>query len=186
MSVIQRVAIQGDRASFHEIAAHKYYKESIELLYCDTFQEVFELLRHGSASQAFVAVHNSTHGVIHEVETLISQANVHIEGRHPLRIDQHLIVHPDATLDDIRTVLSHPVALSQCDVFLARLDRRVQSYHDTSAAVEYVRQSGDRTLAAIGSEVAATLHGMKILKWSIQNDQRNTTTFASLRILNNS
>lgn len=172
------VAIQGDQASFHEIAAYKHYQEPIKLIYCQTFDEVFEKLAKGDAHKAFVAVRNSAHGEICEVKQLIENNAFEKESEYSLRIEQHLIGLHDATLDTVKRVVSHPVALSQCDTYLSGYEQ--QEYYDTSAAVEYVKKQGNASLAAIGSEAAAKLHGLKIIKRSIQNEVNNTTVFASL------
>lgn len=175
-----RVAIQGDPASFHEIAAHNYYKQPIELVYCRSFEETFHQLIRGDADRAFVATSNSAHGVITEVEELFSKNAVKKEGEHRLRIEQHLIGLKGAVVGSIREVISHPVALSQCNAYLS--DFATQEYHDTSAAVEYVKLNGNKALAAVGSSAAAELHGLEILQRSIQNDPNNVTTFASVAI----
>jgi prephenate dehydratase len=183
MKSILKVAIQGDRASFHEIAAHQYYQQPVRLAYCASFEEVFKQLAHGNVDKAFVAVENSVHGSISEVYALLSAHSVSIESYHSLRIEQHLIGLPSASLVEIDEVLSHPVALSQCDIYLSVFRQRY--HHDTSAAVEYVKKQGDQTLAAVASEAAAKLHGMKILRRSIQNDSDNTTIFASISLVEN-
>ncbi len=176
-----KVAIQGDRASFHEIAAQRYYQESVELLYCQTFEETFALLHSGGADRAFVAVSNTAHGTITEVAKLINVHPVKTEGTHDLPIEQHLIGTSSANLGTIQRVVSHPVALSQCSIYLSERLAHSQKteYHDTSAAVEYIKTLNSPGVAAIGSEAAATLHGMRIIKRAIQDDPNNVTTFQS-------
>lgn len=176
-----KVAIQGDRASFHEIAAHRYYQETVELLYCQTFEETFALLTNGSADRAFVAVSNTAHGTITEVSTLIQLHSVKIEGAHDLPIEQHLIGAPTATVQTIQRVISHPVALSQCSIYLngELMHSQKDEYHDTSAAVAHIKALNSPEVVAIGSEAAATLHGMRIIKRAIQDDPNNVTTFQS-------
>ena len=173
-----RVAIQGDRASFHEIAAHQYYKTPITLLYCHTFQDVFDALNDGRVDKAFVATRNSGHGDIKEVHQLIAATKPTVEGEHPLPIQQHLLGLPGARAGSIHTIISHPVALSQCSRYVS--NRHTQEYHDTSAAAAFVKTSNNPAFAAIGSEQAAKLHGLDILEASIQNDQKNITIFQSL------
>lgn len=180
MKTSLKVAIQGDRASFHEIAANNYYIQPIELIYCQSFEETFNQLVHGSADRAFVATMNSAHGEIAEVKDLLLKEGVKKEGEYHQPIEQNLIGLQDADISSIRQVISHPVALSQCNRYLADFETR--EYHDTSAAVEYVKLRGDKALAAVGSSAAAKLHGLEILQRSIQNDPNNVTTFASVRV----
>jgi prephenate dehydratase len=177
-----RVAIQGDRASFHEIAALNYYKQPIEIIYCQTFDEAFRSLRNGESSRAFVAVRNSSHGEINEVKHLLAQHDYKSEGEYDLPIDQHLIGLPGTDLVRIQKVISHPVALSQCGNYLnTALSHAEQlDYYDTSAAVGYIKELSDASVVAIGSELAAKLHGLMILRRAIQDDPNNSTTFVSL------
>lgn len=176
------VAIQGDRASFHEIAAHRYYKTPIQLIYCQTFEEAFEKLLSGTADKAFVAVANSNHGDIDEVKQLMITNNVVPDGEYLLPIQQHLIGLDNTDLEKITTVISHPIALSQCSLYVKnQLSKAiVLDYYDTSAAIDYVKEKGDPSIAAIGSESAAELYGLKILRRSIQNDPNNATLFKSM------
>lgn len=176
-----RVAIQGDRASFHEIAAKKHFTNPITLLYCQTFEEAFAHLLHGEADRTFVAVANSAHGTIQEVAQLVEAHPVTAEATHQLAIEQHIIGSKPIELSEIKEVISHPVALSQCSLYLESALRhsKKSDYHDTSAAVEYIKRRNDPSVVAIGSEAAAELHGMHILKRAVQDDPRNITTFTS-------
>lgn len=178
------IAIQGDRASFHEIAAHNYYQQPIELVYCESFKQVFEELTGGTVDKAFVAVSNSSHGIIDEVSSLIKRTNPVIEGHYLLPIKQHIIGLPNTDLKRVTTIVSHPVALSQCNIHIEEYfdNAETQSFYDTSAAVEYVKQLNDPTIVAIASDAAATLHGLTILHPAIQNDSDNATLFKSLAI----
>lgn len=177
-----KVAIQGDRASFHEIAAYQYYDVPVALVYCQSFEEVFSLVLNSIVDRAFVAVSNSSHGPIEHVHALMSDCDLTVEGEYLLPIHQHLIGTVESDLTDVKSVLSHPIALSQCSAFIENQlsEASVQSYYDTSAAIRYVKQQNDRSIVAIGSEEAATLYGLKILQRSIQNDPKNATLFWSL------
>lgn len=177
-----KVAIQGDRASFHEIAAMNYYKQPITLIYCQSFKEVFTILASGEADRAFVAVSNSNHGEIHEVKALFESSNVSIEGEYGLSIKQHLVGLPGTDLGKIRKIISHPVALSQCSDYLASqfINVELEKYHDTSAAIALVKHLSNSSIVAIGSDRAARMHGLVILQHAIQDDANNMTFFKSL------
>jgi len=182
MNNLPKVAIQGDRASFHEIAAHKYYTYPVELIYCQSFEEAFQMLTNRLVDKAFIAISNTAYGEIKEVALLIANEELNTEGEYLLPIDQHIIGLTNTDLRSITKIISHPVALSQCDLYLAEHHKYVamHEYHDTSAAVELVQRLSDPTVVAIGSEAAAKLHGLKILRRNIQNDPNNATLFRSL------
>jgi len=172
------VAIQGDRASFHELAATAYYLAPITYLYCRSFEDVFEALQSGRAERGFVAIANSSHGPIKEVHQLLRRYQPVVEARFRYDVHQHLIGLPDSRPSDIRTVISHPVALSQCSRHLKAYPD-VVPYYDTAAAIEQVQRRADPTLAAVGSREAAELYGLTVIEEDIHNDTDNHTVFAS-------
>src|SRR5512141_2771204 len=113
-----KVAIQGEAASFHDVAAHEFFGDEIELVCCSTFADAFAALDSGKADAAILAVENSNHGPIQETLDLLAATKPTVLGEVTLAIHQQLIGLPGSTLADITEVHSHPVALSQCSVFL--------------------------------------------------------------------
>ena len=177
-----RVAIQGDAGSFHHQAANQFFGEDTDIIACETFADVFAALDSGSADRAVAAISNSWYGVLPEVTELQEQYKFEEVGELDLPIHQNLITLPNATLEDIKVILSHPVALDQCskyfDEHLPDAERR--EYHDTAAAVEYISDRGDTSIAAVASEWAAELYRLPVLARKIENDPNNTTTFIML------
>lgn len=177
------IAIQGQAASFHDVAARKYFGDDIDTIFCDLpFRLVFDALEEGRADYAVCAIENSLHGTINDVYDLLQVRPSLIRGEVILRIEQCLIGMPGATLADITEVYSHPVALSQCEDFLdtalpaaARFD-----HPDTAGSVADVKASGDKHKAAIASAAAAEMHGMQILRRGIETNHHNFTRFVVL------
>lgn len=177
-----RVVIQGVVGSFHDEAAHQWFGDSITIVPATTFADVFAALKNGAADYAVVAVKNSTYGNIPESNDLLAASSHPILGEIILPIAQHLIAIPGASLDTIRAVYSHPVALPQCSTFLqTHLPRAAQiEYFDTAASVEFVKQQNNPRLGAIASRRAAELYNLPIVAENIQNDSTNTTCFIVL------
>jgi len=174
-----RIVLQGELGSFHHLAAGHWYKNDNEYLAAESFAEVFEVLAAGQADQAVVAIENSSFGSINEVYDLLSKYGYPTIGELNERIHQQLIALPGTKLSDITEVVSHPVALAQCANFLKRRlpnAERVE-YHDTAAAVEYVKNTGNPKFAAIGSSSAAETAELQILEANIENDRQNYTRF---------
>jgi prephenate dehydratase len=177
------VAIQGQAASFHDVAARKYFGDDISTIFCDLpFRLVFDALEEGRADYAVCAIENSLHGTINDVYDLLQVRPSSICGEVFLHIEQCLIGLPGATLADITEVYSHPVALSQCEDFLdtslphaARFER-----DDTAGSVADIAASGDKHKAAIASAAAAQLHGMQILQRGVETNHHNFTRFVVL------
>ena len=116
---MKKIAIQGVPGSYHDIAAHKYFKdEEIELICCNTFEEVFENMRKDSNVIGTVAIENTIAGsLLHNYE-LLRESGATIIGEHKLRISHNIMCLPDESWEDLTEVNSHPVALAQCREFL--------------------------------------------------------------------
>lgn len=173
------IAIQGAPGSFHHIAAHHWYGDAHNYLPADSFAAVFNALASHKADVAVVAVENSLYGSITEVYDLLLRHNYPIVGEVTEHIHQNLIGSNGTKLSDIGHVYSHPVALAQCAAFLDSelAQAEIIEYHDTAAAVEHIKALGDRHVAAIASTLAAEMHGMDILRPSIQDERSNFTRF---------
>lgn len=174
-----KIAIQGELGSFHHEAAQRYYSAPLDIIACESFSEVFGTLNRHDAEAAVIAIENSLYGSINEVYDLIESHCYPVVGEVYLRVEQQLIGLPDATLSGITHVYSHPVALAQCEHFLeTNLPNAQQvAYHDTAAAAEYIAQQANPAFAAIASRAAASLHGMPILRETIEDNNANYTRF---------
>ncbi|MDZ7372295.1 MAG: prephenate dehydratase [candidate division KSB1 bacterium] len=175
------VAFQGARYAFSEIAARKFFAQELDLLPCRSFDEAFEAVESEKAEFAVVPIENSLTGSIHRVYDLLLQHDLLIVGETSLRIEQHLIAHPGAKLEDIRIIYSHPQALEQCREFLASLPNvEAVAAYDTAGSVKMIRDQGLRHAAAIGSRWAAEDYGMAILCEEVEDIPENFTRFIVL------
>lgn len=176
------IAIQGDRASFHDIAGAQFFGPKTKRVFCDTFADTFAALGSDKADYALCAIENSLYGSINDVYDLLFAYNFQIVGEVYLQVEQCLIGLPGTQLADITEVYSHPVALAQCerylDMNLAQAKR--MEYHDTAASVQLVSNLQKPTLAAIAGRQAAELYDMEILASSIETDSQNYTRFVAL------
>ena len=172
------IAIQGQRASFHDIGAGKYFGAG-ERLFCESFTETIAALTTKKADYSLCAIENSIHGSIDEVYELIAKHNLFIVGELYIPISQCLIGLPGSAIESISSVYSHPVALSQCEEWLTDhlpyADKH--EYHDTAASVGHILELADEHAAAIASKEAAELYELPILASSIETDKENYTRF---------
>ena len=171
-----RIAIQGELGSFHHVATLRWFGEDAAIVPAESFDEVFGLLNRFEAGAAVVAIENSLYGGISHVYDLLESHRYPIIGEVHVPVHQQLIGTPGA---DVKQVYSHPVALAQCSDYLganypnaARIE-----FHDTAAAVEYVKQLGDPRVAAIASREAALLHNLPIIAENIEDNPANFTRF---------
>ena len=176
---MKRIAIQGVPGSFHDIAAHKFFpNEEIELICCDTFEEIFVHIHEDSSVIGMLAIENTIAGsLLHNYE-LMRESGVTIVGEHKLRIKHNIVCLPEDDWDTLTEVNSHPVALAQCRNFLQRHPQmKVVEADDTAKSAEIIREKNMRGHAAICSKYAAELYGMKILEESIETNKHNFTRF---------
>lgn len=179
---MKRIAIQGIHGSFHDIASHQYFDgEEIELICCDTFEQVFETVKKDPEILALVAIENTIAGsLLHNYE-LLRESNLTIVGEHKLHIEHSLLVLPDESEADIREVNSHPVALMQCRSFLAgHPNWKVVEVEDTAGAAANISNLTLHSHAAICSKYAAPIYNMKVLYEGIEDNKHNYTRFLVL------
>ena len=174
---MKKIAIQGVPGSYHDIAAHKYFKdEEIELICCNTFEEVFENMRKDSNVIGTVAIENTIAGsLLHNYE-LLRESGATIIGEHKLRISHSIMCLPDESWEDLTEVNSHPVALAQCREFLQQ-ELKVVETDDTAGSAKNIHEKQLKGHAAICSKYAASMYGMKILQEGIETNKHNFTRF---------
>jgi len=176
-----RIAFQGEQGSFSQKAAHKIFGTRIEPVSCLSFEDVFNAVAHKKVECAVIPIENTLAGSIHQNFDLLAHHSLEIVGETFLRVEHNLIAHPGVGMRRIERIYSHPAALEQCKRLLRRL-RKVEkiSYYDTAGSVKLIRDQGMRNAAAIASEDAARIFGMKILRRRIEDDPENYTRFLAL------
>lgn len=176
---MKRIAIQGERGSFHDIAAHEYFEgEQIQLICCATFEEVFENIRKDPTVIGLVAIENTIAGsLLHNYELLRASGDT-IVGEHKLHIRHALCCLPDDDWGNLQEVHSHPVALQQCRRFLSNHpDLKAVEAEDTAGSAAYISKHQVHGWAAICSAYAAKEYGMKVLEDDIHDNKHNFTRF---------
>jgi prephenate dehydratase len=178
--MVKRVAFQGERGAYSELAARAALGNEIEVVPYHSFDEVFECVQAGADDLGIVPIENSLAGSIHRNYDLLLRHRLHIVGETQLRVEHCLIAHPGTALEEIKMVRSHPQALAQCEHTLNRLGVQIEAAYDTAGSVRHLRESGERHAAAIASRLAAEIYGMSILDTGIEDDKQNFTRFLLL------
>jgi prephenate dehydratase len=126
-------------------------------------------------------VENSLAGSVVRVYDLLLESDLGIVAETILPIEHNLIGCPETSLDDIRSVASHPMALAQCEkFFLAHPHLKRVPAEDTAGSVRDVISRGDKSAAGIAGRRAAIHYGGVILAESIQDNLENFTRFVLL------
>ena len=176
---MRKVAIQGTLGSYHDIAAHDYFAdEEIELLCCATFEDIFTAIRNDGQIVGMLAIENTIAGSLLHNNELLRQSGTQIVGEYKLRISHSFVCLPDDDWDDLTEVNSHPIALMQCREFLnSHPSLKVVETEDTALSAELIQKQQLRGHAAICSQAAARMYGMKVLQQGIETNKHNFTRF---------
>jgi chorismate mutase/prephenate dehydratase len=181
-----RVAYQGAEGSYSHLAAQKSYagrSGGVLLAGHETFRGAAEAVTSGEADLALLPIENSTAGSINETYDLLAEGKLVVTGEAVAAIEHCLLALPGVALDELRVAISHPQALRQCEAFFrAHPGIRAREEFDTAGAARKVRESGDRTVAAIASAAAATTYGLEILARGIQTEATNSTRFVEVAL----
>jgi prephenate dehydratase len=179
-----KIAIQGERGSFSHEAALQFFPAGAEIVSCPLSAEVFEQLAERKVEAAVLPIENSLAGPVVEHYDLLLAHDAAIEREGLLRIRHNLIGVPKASIERLRQVISHPVALAQCRKYLRTLSGvAVLPFYDTAGSVKHVMEQRDPTVAGIASEQAALEYGGNVLAASIEDNEENFTRFHVVRRL---
>ena len=171
-------AYQGQPGAYSEQAARRMCGTDATLLPCDTLAETFAAVAAGRARCAIVPLENTLAGPVPGAVTLLLESGFVVHGEIAEHIDHVLAAPPGATLDGVREILSHPVALAQCERFFkAHPAIRAVPVFDTAGALQMVMREGSPSRAAIAGESAANLYGASILARHLQDHPSNYTRF---------
>jgi len=177
----ETVAFQGERGAFSEEAAYKLLGRDIQVLPCETFEAAFQSVVKRKASLCLVPIENTLAGSIYENYDLLLRNDLHIVCEVNLRIVHHLIAFPGTTLQNLRRVYSHPVALAQCSRFFSRHPRFEKiPFYDTAGSVKMLAEERPANTAAIASRIAAAVYGARILQRHLEDHHENFTRFLLL------
>ncbi len=179
----ERIAIQGELGSNSHMAALRVLDgELAEIVPCGVSAEVFERLASGAATMAVLPIENSLHGSVFEHYDLLLESGVRVVGEVMLKIQHHVIVVPGVKLEEVKRVMSHPVALSQCRRWL-REHPEIEAvpFYDTAGSVKQLMAAGLKDAAGIAPKLAATEYGAEVLVAGIEDHRENYTRFYVLR-----
>lgn len=173
------IAFGGALGTYSDLACRAVFPDDATLP-CLGFEEAVAAVHNHKADRAMIPVENAIAGRVADVHHLLPQAELHITGEHYQPVQHHLLALPGTKLADIKIVKSHVQALSQCRGFIRRHGYQPAAQGDTASAAAEIKAKQDRSLAAIGSELAGTIYGLESLAADIADQTGNTTRFLIL------
>ncbi|MDE6272150.1 MAG: prephenate dehydratase [Muribaculaceae bacterium] len=180
------VTIQGVAGCFHDAAAREFFSIhaphiNVEPLPCETFPAMFHALEADRQLVGIMAIENTIAGALLQNHELLRQSDLKIIGEHKKRISHSIAALPEETLESVQAVMSHPMALMQCDLFLGEHPHiKSVEWFDTAGAARDIAEGQLPHRAAICPALAAELYGLNILEKEIETNKRNFTRFLVL------
>jgi len=174
-----RVAYQGVPGAYSEAAALKAYPQC-EAVPCEQFEAAFQAVELWLVDKAVLPIENSLGGSIHRNYDLLLRHRLHIVGEVQLAVHHCLLGLPGVKKEELKRVVSHPQALSQCEHTLSTLGVIREAVDDTAGAAQFIAANNLRDTGAVASARAAEIYGLQILVDGIQDDSENVTRFLML------
>jgi prephenate dehydratase len=171
-----RVAFQGERGAYSEMAALQYFPRAT-LVPKKSFSDAFFAVEEKKAGFAVIPVENSIEGSVGEVYDLLAETRLAAVGEVYQRVRHCLIANKGVRMGDVKVAYSHPQALGQCRAYLQKKKVQAMPAYDTAGSVKMVKEQRLRDAAAIASRRAAELYGMEILEEGIEDRKNNYTRF---------
>ena len=172
-----RVVFQGAKGAYSQIAMEEFFGKKIDNFCVDTFRQAMCALEEGSADYAVLPIENSTAGIVSEIYDLLVEFENYIVGEQIVKVEHCLLGLEEASTEDIEIVYSHPQSLLQSASFLEQHSWQQISLLNNAFAAQRVREEGKKNQAAIASERAGELYGLKVLERGVNQAENNCTRF---------
>lgn len=180
------VTIQGIAGCFHDVAARNFFsmhfpEKGVSTLACDSFPAMFRTLEENPDLCGIMAIENTIAGALLQNHELLRKSDMRIIGEYKMRISHSIAALPGESMESVKAVMSHPMALMQCDEFLGHYPEiKMLEWFDTAGAARDIREGKLSARAAICPKLAADLYGLEILRDGIETNKRNFTRFLAL------
>lgn len=172
-----KIAYSGVEGAFAEMAAKKIFLNGKRVPYGD-FKSAYQAVENGECDIAVLPIENSYAGEVGGVIDLLFSGSLYVNGIYRLEIVQNLLGVKGARLSDIKTVISHPQALTQCGDYIKEHGFEILEASNTAVAGKAVATNGDMSVAAIASIDTAKLYDLDVVDHDINRSNVNTTRFA--------
>ena len=171
-----KIAFQGVPGAYSHMACQAV-QPGMDAVACASFEDMLSAVQDGRAALAMVPVENSTAGRVADIHHLLPESGLHIIGEHFQRVNHHLLAPRGSQLDKLKAVHSHAQGLAQCRQHIRKLGLTPIMHADTAGAAKDVAATGDPTVAAVASRLAAEIYDLDIMIDSLEDDKKNTTRF---------
>ena len=147
------------------------------LFECASFDEVFDCVDRGKCEFGVVAKENSLEGsVTATLDNFSFKSSATILGEEVIDIHHCLVMHPDAKIEDVATVLARPARAVPPLPERAPTGRSTITTSSTAESARLVMENP--RVAGIANAFAAELYGARVEEREIEDHFGNQTSFA--------
>lgn len=172
-----KVGFQGVPGAFSEEALIKIFGEDSNRFSYEEFEDVFEAIENDEIKYGVLPIENSSTGAISKVMDLLKKYDFHILAEETIKINQHLMGIRGTKLEDIKEVYSHAQGIEQSSEFLKQYNWKLIPFHNTATSAKFVKDTGDKSKAAIAGIRSAKIYDLEIIEECINTLKDNTTRF---------
>lgn len=173
---LKLIGFQGEHGAFGEAAA-RCFNPNLVTIPCLQFSDVFEGVESGQLDCGIVPVENSLAGPVTMVNEMLVETPLKVVGAVRHRVSHCLLALPETKFDDVKSVYSHPQALSQCRDFLARHGLDGLPFYDTAGAAKMLASERPKRGAVIADRLCARLYNLAVIEAGIEDHPLNFTRF---------
>ncbi len=170
------IAFQGLPGAYSDLACRTAHPDMATLA-CASFEAAIAAVREGQADLAMLPCENSLAGRVPDIHHLLPESGLFVVGEHFQRVEHCLLAPLGATVEGLRRIHSHPVALGQIRRLLRELDVQPVVEADTAGAAQLVAEWNRSTDAAVASSLAGEIYGLQVLRRNVEDAAHNTTRF---------
>lgn len=174
-----KIIYQGEPGANSHLACIDAYPDA-EAIPSATFEGAFAAISDGSVDLAMIPIENSVAGRVADIHHLLPESGLYVIGEHFERVRHQLLVIKGTSIEDLKTVHSHTMALGQCRNVIRELGLTPVIEADTAGSARIIKEAGDNAQAAIASGLAAKIHDLEIIRADIEDAEHNTTRFLIL------
>ncbi len=171
----EKIGCQGTSGANSETAAKTVFGDK-ELVFHNSFEDVFRAVQNGELEYGVLPVLNSTSGFVDSTFDFMAKYQVYVVKKITIEINHCLAAKNDIPISEIKRVYSHPQALAQCESFLHANRLETAEYSNTATAAEKVL-SENENIAAVCSEECAEKLGLSVIARNIADCSVNKTQF---------
>ena len=173
---MKKIAFQGELGAYSHLACIEAAPDHNPVA-CRTFESAMEQVNASECHLAMIPIENSVAGRVADIHYLLGGYDLKIYSEHFQEINHQLMVKPGASLDTIKNVRSHSMAIGQCHAAIKKYNLDVIIMADTAGSAKFISEQGTMEDSAIASTLAADTYGLDIVDTNIQDMKNNTTRF---------